>query len=998
MSQPAPALPHLPLVGRTEHTERLRAAIADAAEGRGGTLFLAGESGVGKTRLARMAAEEMARRGGIAATGRCYPMETGVPYSSVSDALGEILRGLEPASLATLTRGGEAELASLFPSLAPAQAARPALDGDPAELKTRLLWSFTQFLGRLAARRPLLLVLEDLQWADPSSLELLHFAARQVAGRERVLVLCTYNPAERDRSPGLRAAEQSLLGMGAARTLAVGALTHGETAALVREAFGVEDAATRELVALLYGWTRGNPFFVEETLKTLVETGKLRAVEGAWLGWEVDALELPRTVRDSVLGRMDRLPSSARAVADVAAVVGARVSYAALEAVSDLAPRDLLAALDELRRARILVEAEDRGEVVYDFAHPVLRDALYTELGLARARTLHAAVAEALERFYGPAAPAHADELALHFVRSGSRLLAAKAARYLAAAGRNALARHANREAAEYLSGALEHSAGGEEGEDAALVEDLARVRQRLGEHDAAIELWRRSLHAAEKAGDARRVASLRRRTGLASYWSGRHGEALAEYDAGLAAAEAAGDDTLLARLRIAKGMCLQELGRLPDAQREVAAALLLASHLADPALLARAHRALLLLYTWTGPPDLARAHGDRAVELAGRAGDRSVACSTHWAMAMVAGLTGDSAAVARHLEQAERLADELNSPLWRLWISEIAIEYAAGMGEWDSAVALAERSIALARRLGQKNLLPRLLVWAGLVYLGQGRMEAGERCVAEAWELAAAGRDGPLDVHTAVPAHTGIAALHLARGEYERAIEVGMAGVEIADRSGYVVWAIHRLLPVVAEAALWLRDAERAGAIGRRLRKESERLGHKLGLAWADTCDALVLRLSDRPGAIALLRSAVEELEAIPFPVDAARLRRQLGEVMGDSGDREGAIRELRRAHDVFARVGAGPELANTRENLRELGARPPARTLGLGAAGLTGREADIARRAAAGESNKQIGRALGLSPRTVGTHLSNIFRKLEVGSRHELVEIVRRMELPEA
>jgi DNA-binding CsgD family transcriptional regulator/tetratricopeptide (TPR) repeat protein len=997
MTQPAPPLPHLPLVGRTDQIERLRAAIADAAEGRGGTLFLAGESGVGKTRLARMAAEEMARRGGAAATGRCYPMETGVPYSSVSDALAEILRGLEPASLATLTRGGEAELASLFPALAPPEAARPALDGDPAELKTRLLWSFTQFLARLAARRPLLLVLEDLQWADPSSLELLHFAARQVAGRERVLILCTYNPAERDRSPGLRATEKSLLGMGAAGTLAAGPLTHGETAELVREVFGVEDAATRELVALLYGWTRGNPFFVEETLKTLVESGKLRAVEGAWIGWEVDALELPRSVRESVLGRMDRLSTAARAVADLAAVVGTRVSYAALEAVSELGPAGLLAALDELRHARILAEAEDRGEVVYDFAHPVLRDALYTELGLARARTLHAAVAEALERFYGPAAPAHADELARHFVRSGSRLLAAKAARYLAAAGRNALARHANREAAEYLSAALEQIGDGAD-DDPALVEDLARARQRLGEHDAALELWRRALGRAEDEGDAGHVAALRRRIGLTCYWSGRHGEALAEYDAGLEAAASAADDAQLARLHIAKGMCLQELGRLPDAQREVAAALLLASHQADPALLARAHRALLLLYTWTGPPDLARAHGDRAVELAERAGDRSVACSTHWAMAMVAGLTGDSAAVARHLEQAGRLADELNSPLWRLWISEIAVEYAAGTGEWDSAVALAERSIALARRLGQKNLLPRLLVWAGLVYLGQGKMEQGERCVAEAWELAAVDRGGPLDVHTAVPAHTGIAALHLARQEYERAIEVGMAGVEIADRSGYVVWAIHRLLPVVAEAALWLRDAERAGAIGRRLRRESERLGHKLGLAWADTCDALVLRLSDRPAAIALLRSAVKELEAIPFPVDAARLRRQLGEVMGDSGDREGAVRELRRAHDVFARVGAGPEMQNTRENLRELGARPPARTLGLGAAGLTGREGDIARRAAAGESNKQIGRALGLSPRTVGTHLSNIFRKLEVGSRHELVEIVRRMELPEA
>jgi predicted ATPase len=185
MSEHTQALPALPLAGRTAEIERLRTAVEEAAAGRGGTLFLAGESGTGKTRLCRLAADEMLRRGGQTATGRSYPMETGVPYAPFSDALAEIIRTLDPASLATLTRGGEAELASLFPALAPAErlAVKPALDGDPAELKTRLLWSFTQFLGRLAARKPLLLVFEDLQWADPSSLELLHFAARQVAGR-----------------------------------------------------------------------------------------------------------------------------------------------------------------------------------------------------------------------------------------------------------------------------------------------------------------------------------------------------------------------------------------------------------------------------------------------------------------------------------------------------------------------------------------------------------------------------------------------------------------------------------------------------------------------------------------------------------------------------------------------------------------------------------------------------------------------------------------------
>jgi tetratricopeptide (TPR) repeat protein len=985
-------LPPVPLVGRAADLERLRGALSAAFGGAGTTLFLAGESGTGKSRLARTLAEEAARRGGAVAVGRGYPVETGIPYALFADALLPLLRSLEPAALATLTRGGEAELAHLFPALAPAERVRPSLEGDPAELKTRLLWNFTQFLGRLAARQPLLLVLEDLQWADPSSLELLHFVARQV-GRDRILLLCTYNAAERDRSPGLRATEQSLAGLGAARTHALGPLSRIDVAELVRQLFGVDPAVSGELVALLYGWTRGNPFFVEEALKALVESGRLYPRDGSWLGWEVEELQLPLSVREAVLARMDRLPPGARAVADLAAVVGTRVSYEALRAVSDLPEPELLAALDELRRARVLAESAEAGTVAYDFVHPVLRDALYTDLGLARTRILHTRVAEALEAFHGARAAEHADELAYHFARAGAEHLAAKAARYLAAAGRSALARQANREAASYLGAALQQAGR----EDAALLDDLARARQRLGEYEAATALWEEALRRAEQAGEDARAGAVLRRLGLACFWSGRHDEALARFDRGAAAAERAGDRALLSRIHLARGMCFQELGRADEAQREIAAALEIATGLGDPALLARVHRALLLLHAWTGPPERAREHGERAVRLADESGDLDLACTTHWGMALLAGFTGDSLRAAHHIAESARLAEELRSPLRRLWTSELAVEYATATGDWDGAVALGERSIATARALGQRTLLPRLLVWVGLIHLQRGKLEQGRAYVEEAWELSGAAEGKVRDVHTAVPAHTGVAAYHLARQEYERAIEIGESGLAIADRAGYVVWAIHRLVPVVAEAAVWTRDVARAEAMARRLRRDSERMGHKLGLAWADTCDALVHRIrGDVERALELLGPAIEELEEIPVPVDAARLRRQYAVLLRDSGRREEAVREFRRAHEVFARVGAEPELANVRENLRELGVRPPTRSA-PGEGVLTGREAEIARLVAARRSNKAIGQALDLSPRTVSTHLSNIFRKLGVGSREELADLVRRGEIPE-
>src|SRR4029079_10195744 len=158
------------------------------------------------------------------------------------------------------------------------------------------------------------------------------------------------------------------------------------------------------------------------------------------------------------------------------------------------------------------------------------------------------------------------------------------------------------------------------------------------------------------------------------------------------------------------------------------------------------------------------------------------------------------------------------------------------------------------------------------------------------------------------------------------------------------------------------------------------------LGLAWADACDALVEMLhGDKQKAVSLLQGAVEALEAIPYVPDAARVRRQLARALAETGDREGATRELRRAHEVFAHLGAERELDGTREQLRELGARTPTRATTQGVAGLSGRELEIIRLVAARRSNKEIGAVLGISARTASTHLSNIFAKLGVESRGE-------------
>ena len=991
----------LPLVGRQVELAMLSERLDAVRAGSGSTTLIAGVGGVGKSRLVAAVSARAAQQGWTVSIGRAYPVETGVPFAVFSDALTPIVRGMTPASLAVLTRG-DATLASICPAFAASGPVAPARDGG-GDAKARLLWTFAQFLGQLAVQRPLLLVLENLHWADTSSLELLHFVARQGAGH-RIALLCTYNESALDTSPALRAAEQSLLSLGAASLVRLEPLSADALHALVRDVFHADAVSARALSGRLFSWTRGNPFFVEELLKALVSSGALHERGGVWHGWEAEPPDLPRSIRDAVAARVNRLGTAARTVANLAAIIGTRTTHDVLVAVSGMPEHEVLTSLDELRAHGVLAEAvEAGGGIRYEFTHPLVRDVLYAELGIARGRLLHATVAEALETLYGHAADAHADELAYHFARAETRGLAGKAVRYLAAAGRSATARHANREAANYLSAALEQHDGAHGSSDwdaalgidaDALVENLAQVRQRLGDYDAASSLWMRARTSAERSGDIRRLAAIERRMGLAAYWSGRYRDALAHFDVALDAATRAGDDSLLARIRVARAMTLQALGNLDEARADVAAALVIAERLDDAAVLARVHRASLLLQIFIGPSEQAYAAGLRAISFAEAAGERGVEWSAHWAMAMVGGLSGNGSAMTRHLAEGERLADELGSPVLRCWMAEIAIEYASGTGDWDAGLALAERTIPMARALGQRVLLPRLLVWAAMIHLRRGGIERAKELLDEASRLI--GGDAPpslADVHSAVPVHAGLVSYYVATEEHRRAIEIGERGLALVDRTGYVVWAVHRLLPGIIEAALWLGDLETAERYRDRLRLHSEQLGHHLGFAWVDTCDALIAMLrKEYERAIPLLRRGADALDGVPWVLDAARVRRNLGWVLGITGDREGATRELRRAHDVFVRLGAEPDLVRTREVIRELGLRPPAKAPSVGLAGLTGREVDVARLAASHKSNKEIASALGISPRTVSTHLSSIFVKLEVESRGELADVARR------
>ena len=983
------ATPH---VGRSAELAVMRDWLAVVAAGTGGMQFVAGASGIGKTRLVNTVAAAAERSGYQCCVGRVYAMETGVPYGVWSDAITGLLRGLDAGARRVLTRGGD-----WLGTICPAFATEPPVDDpDARDGKARLLWNFSQFLARLGEKQPLLLILENLHLADSASLELLHFVARQLGG-QRVAIVGTYAESELEQHPVLRDTEQSLLAIGAAKLARLNALSQAETEQLVCETFGVDHPSARQLARRVYSWTRGHPFFVEEALKTLVERGRLTQQEGRWVGWDVGEMDLPRTVRLSLSQRLEGLSTDAHAAASVAAVIGARVRFNVLREAADLTADAAMAALDELERAGILVQTvqdggtDSAGGAGHEFAHPIIQDVIYDALGAARARVLHARVARALEASLGNRSLSNADRLAFHFLRADPTDVGDKTARYLAAAGRDALARHADRAAADYLGAALERATT--DNDTASLIEDLALARQRLGDFAGAMTLWERALASAIAGGDVARRARVEWRMGLACHWGGKFEEALKHYDAAFASAIEAKDTALRAQLQINRGTCWQALGKPADAERDLGDALAFAKALGDDALLARAHRALLMLRVFVGPPETARDHGEQSLAAAERIGDKSLQWSAHVGLATLYGLTGDGQATMRHVAFAEPLCEELQSPLFRAFTDEITMQYLFASGDWDAGIAMAERTIAIARALNLRTLLPRVLVWATNFYLARGEHEYAKRLLDEAWDVGVArsAKGHPIEVHSQIAVYAGLAAYYNVVANYDRAIELGEQGLAIADRVGYTVWAIYRLIPVTLEAAFSKDDGARAIVLAERLARDSERLNHRLGLVWVRAGQALMARLNkDYATGAKLIRSAIADLEQVPWVYDAARLRRWLGDTLIKAGDREGGIRELRKSHEVSAELGALVEVDRGRVMMKAAGIRPPSRVGGKRAR-LTIRESDIAQLVLERKSNKEIGAALGIATRTVTTHVANIFAKLGVASRGELADRLR-------
>jgi tetratricopeptide (TPR) repeat protein len=406
------------MVGRSAESQALRQHWSSASQGQAQFVLLSGEPGVGKTRLADEFIAYARLQGAAVLKGGCYEYEASIPYLPLAEALREWASAQPESRLRERLGGLAAELARLAPeienrlgSLAP----NPPL--PPDEERLRLFDHFARFLQGLSAENGLLLFVDDLHWADRGTLSLLHYLLRRLRG-ERVLLLAVYREIELDRAHPLAAAlvEWNRERGVALTRIQLGRLSLKDCQALLGVLFGQQEVS-EEFVQAIFHETEGNPFFIEEVIKALIEAGQIYRQEGAWQRREVEELAIPQSIKEAVGRRLNRLSPQAGETLQQAAVLGKVFEFGELAAFAGVPEDRLLDALDEALAAQLI---QPEGEEAFVFTHDKIREVLYEELNPIRRRRLHQRLAESLERLYpGPAVEPHVQDLANHFLQSG---------------------------------------------------------------------------------------------------------------------------------------------------------------------------------------------------------------------------------------------------------------------------------------------------------------------------------------------------------------------------------------------------------------------------------------------------------------------------------------------------------------------------------------------------------------------------------------------------
>jgi len=690
---PAPLVVHdpAPLLGRDAELTALGRRWEEARSGRTGAAMLVGEPGIGKTRLATEFCCAAYADGALVLLGRCYE-ESLAPYQALVEALRHYVSETPLDELRLQLGPHRATLARLVPELGGAGAPDPGSTAEsPERDQFRLFEAVASLLRAVAEEHALILVLDDLQWADAPTLLLLRHVLRATEGAP-LLILGTYRETEVDEMHPLEQALAELRRARALDTITLTGLGEQEVAALISSQAGRSASAAD--VQSIVDRTQGNPFFVEELLRNV----------GSGDDFEQALTRIPDSVNDLLVRRMRGLDDTAKRLLAYGAVSGRDFELDVLERVAGIRPAEIAESLERAIDDRIVEEST--GAIGrYTFAHALIRDAIYAQLSLTRRAQLHRQIGEAIEDLLGDRADEQAEALAYHFSAAGD---VAKAYRYHARAA------------------------------DAA--RRVYAVEPALAHYDAAFEAGADLGYRMDREPPLR---ELRLERGRMRFRTGDIEGGAADFEAVLEASRQAGDRATEMEALNELGLALLRSDLTASAERHVAA-LEIARELSDTAIESAALDRLSVISSHLLHFDRALELGERALELARGAGDE-----------VLVGRAMDSIKLAvwqlGELERLEELTGRL-AAIWRerddLWYLQFTLLESAfvpiGQARWEDAAARLDEAAAICRRIHDPGA--EVLILDARCWLHRSRgsydesLAAGRRAVALTGEVPWAG------------------------------------------------------------------------------------------------------------------------------------------------------------------------------------------------------------------------------------------------------------------
>ncbi|MFF5291194.1 helix-turn-helix transcriptional regulator [Paractinoplanes globisporus] len=977
-----------PLVGRHAELAEVSAAWDDVCQGQAAGFLISGEAGVGKTRLVQECIERVLSQGGQILAGSSFRISSGgLPYGPILDALRRLLRDRDAESLAALAGPRFAILDQMFWPEHPEAYKTP--DGDAGLRQARLFDLFLALLGQLAEEAPVLLVVEDVHWAEQSTLDLLSFLTVALR-RERVLLLVTYRDDEPAAGPLPAALVELLRGVFMSH-LPLAPLGTGDLGLLLTQLAG--NPLPTVLVEEIADRSGGNAFFAEELF------------EARGLGGEV-----PARLRDVVLLRVAAFSPDARSVLRICSVVGRRIKYPLLAVVAELPETALLSALRELAANRVL--QADAGDA-YRFRHALAQEAVYSDLLPGERARLHARVATALAERprLGDRPRSTATAVVAHHWEATGDLPKALAA--VVAAGRAAVEVRAFREGLTYFTRALDLW---DEVDDPAatgltrpdLLAAAARCAHDAGEHETAVRLVEQALAATPRDDMVGRALL---HEALGTYMDRVDGaRALRAFTQ--AYHLLATSDALAERARVTAALAnsLSIRGRYPDSAPLWEETL----ELARAAGCKREEVLGLKTSGWHfamhGEPATGIRRMREALAVARDEDDIEAVCLTYNHLCLALDFIGWSADAVATAEEALRWSADLGlmfPPMIDMLDSIVLVLYRTG--RWRQAEEVADR--LLASHHAAARALMTYVVLAELA-TARGRPEEAAQQLKQAQEQLKHDED-PLD-HGLV--HAAAAANAMWLEDYETARSEVAAGLEMVGAHGDDQQA-------VALCVLGLRieadEAERRRAGGRsgtdEVRLRAEHLRDRAASLWegmgtrqrsfpeaavdAAMGEAEFARLTGGEPSADVWGEVAAGWDRLARPYPAAYARWREAEELVRARDPR-AVEVLREAGDTAERLEA-------RALLREITALADRARLDLGAADaippteperpfrLTDRELQVLALLKEGRRNREIARTLFISESTASVHVSNILGKLNAANRVEAAAIAHRLHL---